>query len=68
MKKDIPLVFSSTCAVYGQPRQLPIKETNPINPINPYGKSKFFNEQFLDYFGKYYGLRSCFSVFNFNLP
>ena len=65
MKKDIPLVFSSTCAVYGQPEQLPIKENNLINPINPYGKSKFFAEQFLNYFGKYYGLRSIiFRFFN----
>ena len=65
MKKDIPLVFSSTCAVYGEPKQLPINETNPINPINPYGKSKFFAEQMLNDFGKSYGLRSIiFRFFN----
>lgn len=34
------LVFSSTCAVYGQPRQSPITESTPTAPINPYGASK----------------------------
>lgn len=35
-----PIVFSSTCAVYGVPKKTPIDETNPIQPINPYGQSK----------------------------
>jgi UDP-glucose 4-epimerase len=34
------LVFSSTCAVYGEPRDLPITEDSPTLPINPYGSSK----------------------------
>ena len=33
-------VFSSTCATYGVPEQLPLTETNPQNPINSYGRSK----------------------------
>ena len=36
------LVVSSTCATYGEPRALPIEETNPQQPTNPYGWSKLF--------------------------
>jgi UDP-glucose-4-epimerase GalE len=44
------LVHSSTCATYGQPEAVPIVETEPQQPINPYGWSKLFNERvFLDY-------------------
>jgi UDP-glucose 4-epimerase len=38
-------VFSSTCATYGEPTQMPIVETLPQNPINPYGASKLFSER-----------------------
>ena len=38
----ITLVFSSTCATYGNPQFLPITELHPQKPINPYGKSKLF--------------------------
>lgn len=48
------LVFSSTCAVYGNPLLLPINEQHPANPINPYGNSKLLFENFLkDYFASY---------------
>ncbi len=40
-------IFSSTAAVYGTPKNVPIKETTPLHPINPYGKSKMFVEQLL---------------------
>lgn len=36
------LVFSSTCATYGDPQQHPLDETHPQNPLNPYGRSKLF--------------------------
>jgi UDP-glucose-4-epimerase GalE len=52
------LVFSSTCAVYGQPEQLPIVEETPPNPINPYGASKLMVERILSDFRPAYGLRS----------
>jgi len=39
------VVFSSTAAVYGIPEQVPIPETAPLRPINPYGWSKLFFEQ-----------------------
>ena len=41
------LVFSSTCATYGEPEQMPIVETTPQKPINPYGQSKLMVEQVL---------------------
>ena len=52
------LVFSSTCAVYGQPAKLPIVEDTPPDPINPYGASKLMVERILSDFRPAYGLRS----------
>jgi len=40
-------IFSSTAAVYGNPQTVPIPETEPIKPINPYGQSKAFVEKIL---------------------
>lgn len=37
-------IFSSTAAVYGEPEEIPVKETTPTNPINPYGMSKLMSE------------------------
>ena len=42
------IVFSSTCAVYGLPDVVPIKESCSRNPINPYGRSKLLIENFLE--------------------
>jgi UDP-glucose-4-epimerase GalE len=50
-------VFSSTCATYGVPRQLPISEECPQQPINPYGASKLFFEHALSAYGVSHGLR-----------
>ena len=52
------LVFSSTCATYGTPANMPIVETDLQKPINPYGWSKLFVEQALLDFERAYGLRS----------
>lgn len=38
------LVFSSTCATYGEPQRVPISEDHPQNPTNPYGWSKLMME------------------------
>lgn len=51
------LVFSSTCATYGQPEKLPIDESTPNNPANPYGESKLAFERALPWYEKAYGLR-----------
>ena len=52
------LLFSSTCASYGVPRSLPVDETHPHAPINPYGWSKMIIERMLEDFGKAYGIGS----------
>jgi UDP-glucose-4-epimerase GalE len=51
-------VFSSTCAVYGIPEQIPITEQTPREPVNPYGASKLFFENALEAYSRAYGLRS----------
>jgi UDP-arabinose 4-epimerase len=51
-------VFSSTCATYGMPDRLPITESTPQNPINPYGASKLMVERMLSDFSAAHGLRS----------
>lgn len=51
-------VFSSTCAVYGEPKEVPLRETHPTAPINAYGQTKLVIEQALPYFEHAYGLRS----------
>src|SRR5690606_14628190 len=52
------MVFSSTCAVYGLPRTLPMDEAHPLAPCNPYGESKLFIERALAWYGEAYGLRA----------
>lgn len=51
------LVFSSTAAVYGIPAEVPIPEQSPTFPINPYGISKLFIEQYLKMMETLYGLQ-----------
>ncbi len=50
-------VFSSTCATYGNPVEIPITETHPQNPINPYGRGKLIVEQILKDYSDAYGLK-----------
>jgi UDP-glucose 4-epimerase len=50
------LIFSSTCAVYGEPVNVPMSEDHPKAPINPYGKSKLTFEQILADYRRYTGL------------
>lgn len=47
VKRKIPVVFSSTAAVYGEPEKTPIPEDHPTKPINPYGETKLALEQWL---------------------
>jgi len=51
------IVFSSTCATYGNPLATPITEEHPQQPINPYGRSKLMIEQILEDYSRVYGLR-----------
>jgi UDP-glucose-4-epimerase GalE len=51
-------VFSSSCAVYGEPSETPITESHPTNPINPYGGTKLTVEQALPGFEQAHGIRS----------
>ena len=51
------IVFSSTCATYGEPQYTPIDEQHPQNPINPYGQTKLMIERVFADYEKAYGLR-----------
>ena len=58
-------VFSSTCAIYGMPKNLPMTEDHPHNPLNPYAASKNMVERILADFDRAYGLKSvAFRYFN----
>ncbi|HPA01401.1 MAG TPA: UDP-glucose 4-epimerase GalE [Chiayiivirga sp.] len=59
------LVFSSTAAVYGEPRYVPIDERHPSQPINPYGLSKWMAERQIAEYSRAHGLRAvCLRYFN----
>ncbi len=51
------LIFSSTCATYGMPNQIPIDENHPQNPINPYGRTKLMIEWIMQDFASAYDLK-----------
>lgn len=58
-------VFSSTCALYGIPKIIPLVEDHPQDPISPYATTKWMVERILSDFDKAYGLKSvCFRYFN----
>jgi len=51
------IVFSSTCAIFGPPERVPIDETMPTRPINPYGESKLAFEKILRWYDEIHGLK-----------
>jgi UDP-arabinose 4-epimerase len=51
------IVVSSSCATYGRPVHVPLKEDDPQNPINPYGYSKLVVKRMLNDVGAAYGIR-----------
>jgi UDP-glucose-4-epimerase GalE len=51
------IVFSSTCATYGNPRRLPLDEEHPQEPISPYGRTKLHMEHMMQDYARAYGLR-----------
>ena len=62
---NVPIVFSSTCAVYGKARTVPISEDALLSPVSPYGRTKLAIEQALSDYDAAYGLRSiCLRYFN----
>jgi UDP-arabinose 4-epimerase len=52
------LVFSSTCAVYGEPAAVPVTESERLKPVSPYGATKRACEQMMDDFDHAHGIRS----------
>lgn len=58
-------IFSSTCATYGIPDKVPMNESTPQNPINPYGESKLMFEKILGWYQKIYNIEPViFRYFN----
>lgn len=51
------IIFSSTCAIFGPPEKLPIEETTPKQPINPYGESKLTFEKILRWYDEIHGVK-----------
>jgi len=51
------IVFSSTCATYGEPREVPIRESHPQHPVSPYGESKLAVERILHWYSRAYSIR-----------
>lgn len=59
------IVFSSTAATYGEPQSVPIEESDPTLPTNPYGETKLAIEKMLKWADRAYGLKSvCLRYFN----
>lgn len=52
------IVFSSTAAVYGEPERIPLTESAPLHPVNPYGWTKMMVEQLLRDYDQAYGFKS----------
>ncbi len=52
------IVFSSTCATYGNPIYIPVDEKHPQNPVSPYGMTKLTVEKIMEDYDKAYGLKS----------
>jgi len=51
------IIFSSSCATYGVPETLPIRETSAQNPISPYGRTKLMGEQIIRDYASAYGMK-----------
>jgi len=63
--KKPTILFSSSASVYGEPKELPITESHPLNPISPYGRTKLIIETMLRDYSNAYDINSiCFRYFN----
>ncbi len=54
------IIFSSTCATYGKPVEVPIPESHPQHPVNPYGESKYLFEKILNWCHEQWGMNAVF--------
>ena len=59
------LIFSSSAAVYGEPKSIPIREDHPVRPLNPYGETKLVIERALAWYHAAYGI-NCAALRYFN--
>ena len=59
------VIFSSTCAVFGEPETMPVVETLPFAPINPYAASKWMAERMMADFARAHGIK-CMALRYFN--
>jgi len=59
------LIFSSSAAVYGEPKSVPIRENHPVCPVNPYGETKLVIERALAWYHAAYGI-NCAALRYFN--
>jgi UDP-glucose-4-epimerase GalE len=55
---NMPIIFSSTCAVYGYPEAVPVTEDAPIAPVSVYGSAKRMIEEMIAWYGRIYGTKS----------
>ena len=63
--KKIPLIFTSSAAVYGNSNNFPINEQNPTDPVSPYGISKLSSEKYIQAYGKEFNIDfSILRIFN----
>ncbi|MHA1143193.1 MAG: GDP-mannose 4,6-dehydratase [Candidatus Helarchaeota archaeon] len=66
MNTDVKkFIYASSAAVYGEPEKVPIKETDPLKPVSPYGASKVSGEHYVSVFNSTYGVKSVsLRIFN----
>lgn len=57
------IIYSSTCAIYGEPQYLPVDEAHTINPNNPYGESKYMLEKILIWYSQIFEIK--YVIFRF---
>lgn len=63
--KKPSILFSSSASVYGEPKEIPISESHPLNPISPYGRTKLIIETMLRDYSNAHDINSiCFRYFN----
>lgn len=63
-KKDVgTFVFASSCAIYGDPEEMPISESTPPNPLSPYATQKLASEHLIRNYSELYGIKGVSARF-----